>query len=479
MKNILNTRSKAALLLVSILLYCTSCVKNFEDINKNPNLINEISPGTLINEVLYNFSSNGLTNSYNINCQLMQVKLSYPQYYGGIQRYEILEDSGLSLWNSGYKWAKNIEEMLVVSEKEGAVNYQAIALTLKAWIYANLTDNFGDIPFSEASKAEDGILQAKYDAQEDIYKQLLADLEKANSLYDHKVAMAYGTDLLFGNNAKKWQKFTNSLYLRLLLRTSNVNPAAFEKMKAMLADPAKYPIIDNQGESAIFQVTGIAPNLSPWARPLDFSNQHAVSSFFIDILNNLNDPRRPIYVTPAKTTNGEVVYKGIPSAYDESSFSYSPSYMNNLQVTAPMIIPILTYAEVCFIKAELAQRKVITQDAERFYKDGIQAAVSTWSAEPLPASYFTADLAKYDGSLERIMLHKYLALYFTDAQQWAEYRRTGFPTLPKTTSMLNNGNMPYRLMYPGIQKVYNPTNYQTAIDKMGGNKIDYKIWWAK
>jgi len=463
---------------VSIIFLIGSCKTDFEEINNNPNLIDQISPGTLLNEILYNMASNNMTNSYNVNSQLMQIQLSYPAYYGGVQRYEILENTGLSQWNSSYKWAKNVQEMLRVAEKESATNYQAIALTLRAWIYSNLVDNFGDVPFSQASQADESVLQPVYDDQIAIYKQLLADLKTANTLYDHEQGMVYGTDILFENDSRRWQKFTNSLYLRLLLRTSNADQNAYQEMQLVLGDPVAYPVIDKQEESVIFQVTGVAPNVSPWSRALDFSNQHAVSAYFIDLLNELNDPRRPVYVTPAKQGGVEIGYQGIPSGYDEESFPYSPSYMNNLQVTVPMIIPILTYAEVCFIKAELAQKGYI-QGGENFFKQGIQAGITTWTNKTVGDEYFTQPLAKYDGTLERIMLHKYIALYFTDYQQWSEYRRTGYPVLPKTTSMLNDGVMPARLMYPGIQKVYNPQHYKEAIDRMGGDDINHKIWWAK
>jgi len=150
--------------------------------------------------------------------------------------------------------------------------------------------------------------------------------------------------------------------------------------------------------------------------------------------------------------------------------------MNNQQVVVPMQIPILTYAEVSFIKAELAQRGYLT-GAEDFYKAGIRAAINIVTGENIDDAYFLRPLATYDGSLERIMLHKYLALYFTDFQQWSEYRRTGYPVLPKTNSMLNDGVMPSRLLYPGIQQIYNPENYKSAIDRMGGDDINFKLWW--
>lgn len=464
--------------LAVLLTVFVSCDKGFEELNTNPNLINQISPGTLLNEIVYNMVSNNATNNYNITDQLMQIQLSYPQYYGGVQRYEILESTGNSMWNAGYKWAKNVREMLRVAEENSADNYTAIALTLNAWIYSNLTDCFGNIPFSTASQSEDGILQPTYDTQQSIYEKLLSDLERANSLYDHTIGMAYGTDLLFNNNSKLWQKFTNSLKLRLLLRISDVRPNAYQEMVAMIADPVKYPIIEQQSEAAVFNVTGVTPNLSPWSRALDFSSAHSSGEFFIETLNALNDPRRPVYVTEAHSNGAAIGYKGITSGYDDqNAFQYSPSYMNNLQVVAPMIIPILPYAEVEFIKAELAQKGYLSTDAEQHYKNGIRSAIQLWTKNAVSDDYFNAPLAAYDGSLERIMLHKYLALYFTDYQQWSEYRRTGYPVLPVTTSMLNDGKMPSRLLYPSDQDIYNPENYKKGSESMGGDNINVKVWW--
>lgn len=459
-----------------LLLGFSSCTDNFEEINTNPNLIDQISPGTLLNEVIYNMASNNLTNHYNVNAQLMQVQLSYPQYYAGIQRYEILETTGNSQWNAGYKWVKNLREMLKAAEADQAVNYTAIGLTLNAWIYSNLTDTFGDIPFSEASQAEEGILQPKYDTQEDIYEQILSDLATANSLYDHTQTMNYGTDILFANNTRKWQKFTNSLRLRLLLRTSDVRPTSYSEMAAILQDPVGTPVITEATDAAVLLITGVTPNISPWSRALDFSNQHSVGEFFMDVLNDLEDPRRPLIAGQAVRNTVAIGYKGIPSGYDAASFDYSPSYMNNQQVVAPMIIPILTLAEVEFIQAELAQ-KGHWNDAEDHFKSGIRAAIELWTKQALPESYFDSPLANYDGTLERIILHKYLATYFTDNQQWADYRRTGFPELPTTTSMLNDAVLPSRLLYPDVQKIYNPANYEAAAQQMGGDEINSKVWW--
>lgn len=471
---------KMIVLAIPVLIGFTGCDKNFRELNVDPNVVSQITPTSLLSESVYGMVANNATNNYNVNDPMMQIQVPYPELNAGVQRYHIDATSGTSTWNAGYKWAMNIHEMLKSSVENGATNYEAVGLTLNAWIYANLTDCFGSVPFSQASQSEDGLQKPVYDSQESIYNQLLSDLEKANTLYDHTIGMSYaGTDILYNNDSRLWQKFTNSLRLRLLLRVSGVRATAYQEMKTMIEDPVKYPVFTQLSDGAVLNITGVTPNLSPWSRALDFSNSHAVGEFFIETLNSLNDPRRPVYVTQAHGTSGDAIgYKGIPAGYDPNTvFGYSPSYMNNVQVTPPMIIPILTYAEVEFIKAELAQKGYLQDDAETHYKNGVKAAIQLWTKTTVADDYFNNPLAAYDGTLERIMLQKYLALYFTDFQQWDEYRRTGFPVLPTTAVMENGAKVPSRLMYPDIQSTYNPDNYNKASQEMGNNSINAKVWW--
>jgi hypothetical protein len=142
-----------------------------------------------------------------------------------------------------------------------------------------------------------------------------------------------------------------------------------------------------------------------------------------------------------------------------------------------MNIFLMTYAEVAFIKAEMAQRG-FTTNAELHYKKGVQAAMEQLGAQ-IPTTYFNNSLAAYDGTLERIMLQKYYALYFIDYQQWFEYRRTGFPVLPKTTAMENKGLMPSRFFYPTSIQINNQQNYLKAVEILGADDINTKVWWDK
>jgi len=156
-------------------------------------------------------------------------------------------------------------------------------------------------------------------------------------------------------------------------------------------------------------------------------------------------------------------YKGAPSGYAYGTvFNYQPSNMNQNLAKGPLNILILPYAEVQFILSELAFKGIISGNAQTFYENGVKATIEQWGST-MPANYFANPNVAYNGTLERIMLQKYVALFFVDQQQWFEKRRTGYPVLPNNGGLLNNGIMPSRLMYPPNPRVLNTTNYQAAV----------------
>jgi hypothetical protein len=339
------------------------------------------------------------------------------------------------------------------------------------------------VPFEEASRGEEGIFRPKFNTQQEVYTAILSDLERANSLYDLGRNMIYGEDILFQNDVARWQKFTNSLHLRLLLRVSNrAETNAFSRMAAIVQNPETYPVFNSTQESAILRITGVNPNLSPWGRAIDFTTFRAMSAFFMDRLNELDDPRRPVFATQARDMDGQTTigYRGIPSGYatGDSEFNFLPSNHNIALVQVPMISLILTYAEVEFIKAELALKGHISSDPESHYQMAVEAAMEQWGVG-IPETYFENAAAAFDGTLEKLMLQKYLGLYFNDYQQWFEYRRTGYPVLPKNAGMWNDQRAPVRFRYPVDVQITNTENYNEAVARIGTDDINTKVWWEQ
>ncbi len=488
MKRYIKISTLATIFTVSMV----SCTKNFEELNTDPNRIDQISPGTLLNPVIYSVAGYNMQRCDEYTFNLMQVALPYPSASGGVHRYDISENAGSGTWNTYYRWLNNVKEMYNASVKAGDPNYQAIAMTLNAWMYSNLTDCFGDVPMTEATQAEEGILHPKFDSQQTIYTALLTSLDSANNLYNTSRTMQFGTEILFANNVSKWKKFTNSLRMRLLLRVSKRSEMnSFTQLRTMIDNPSKYPVFTTNDESAILKLTGITPLSSPWGRPVDFTSYRAVGKFFLDSLNACNDPRRAKFATQAKNASGSasIGYMGIPSGYtgSETQFNYIPSNVNVALVTAsstsitPMICPILPYAEVEFIKAETEHYYNNHTAAKAAYEKGVKGAVEQWGAV-MPADYFTnasySATTAYNNTLSRILLQKYYALFFVDYQAWYEYRRTGHPVLQVSAGIAGK-QMPSRFKYPVAIRSQNPDNYASAVQAMGGDDNTTRVWWEK
>jgi len=461
-------------------LLAFSCTKDFEETNIDPNNLSKITAGSVLNPVLYSMASQNGNQMRSITAPLMQMFIRTDDFNNSPFFYDFDQNIGASTWNNYYTNLSNIKEMEEAAIRDGLPNYEAIALTLKAYAYSILTDCFGDVPMADALQAESQVWYPEFSTQEDIYTQLLADLEHANSIYDESQGMPYVSDILYQNDVEKWQKFTNSLHLRLLLRISNrTETGAFDKIAQMINDPETYPVFTTLEDGAVLHLDGVAPTLSPWDRPQDFGVFRYYSEFFIDNLNNFDDPRISVFASVARGLNSENYgYIGQPTDFIENplpdSIATASGVLRSL-AEAPLIIPFLSYAEVEFIKAEMAQRGY-TDEAEAHYEKGVRAAIEMWEQE-VPEGYFENPFTAYDGSLERILLQKYFGLFFTDYQAWFEHRRTGLPELPISSAMLNDQKMPSRFYYPIDEANSNFQNYQEAVNRMGGDEINIKVWW--
>jgi hypothetical protein len=163
--------------------------------------------------------------------------------------------------------------------------------------------------------------------------------------------------------------------MRLLLRVSKrAEMNSLERIRTIVADPVKYPIFSSNTDAAILSLTGTTPLVSPWGRAIDFTLFRVAGKFFLDSLNALNDPRRSKFATEArnKANTANIGYKGIPSGYtgSETQFDFIPSILQVGLVTAPMIVPIMPYAEVELIKAELELKTGTNTAAKTAYERG-------------------------------------------------------------------------------------------------------------
>ena len=467
---------------------CSSCT-DFDELNTDPTRMEKVNPGTLLDPILYDMGTYNWNRYYDYTFPLMQCLVSN-NGTSGVGWWNMTDSRGDGTWNTYYKWINNAKEIQRLNAQLASPepNYEAVSLTLQSWMYGILADAFGDIPMSEACSADQGILAPRFDRQEQAYRQILDNLKTANSLFDTESGLVYNTsgDMLYsttdGEGIKKWQKFCNSLRMRTLTRLLDAEGFnAQAELQEMYNNPATYPVFESNDDAAMLGISGVFPEEAPMARPQDFTSYVNLSEFFNDLLNSWNDPRLPVFATQVEQEDGTKAYVGLPSGYLTLP-AITASLPNQSMAKAPMELTLMSYAEVEFIKAELFQKGILpggATEAETAYKKGVQASVEQWNAT-LPADYFDNPQARYDGSLERIMNQKFVALYFCDYQQWFEYNRTGYPVLPVGEGIqISHNQMPRRFKYPAAVQRTNMANYQEAKKNMGGDEFSIKLIWQK
>lgn len=478
--------------------FLMSCTKDFEKINTDPNRPKEVNPGIVLGQMQYRIVSSSISAARNFTHELMQVDAPRTsQSGGGVHRYVVTPGTGV--WNSFYTYLADIDVIIKGAERLNEPNYKAIGLVYKCWAYSILTDLYGDIPYSDATKASEGNLQPKFDAQKDIYTQILKDLVTANDLFDDTKALTYAGDGVYPSNAltggknvgiQRWKKFCNTLRLRLLLRLlkRNAELNVSDQITAILANPAKYPVFTSNADEGIYKFTNVNPYFNPYftARQLDWRDGTYYTKFFIDPLNTWNDPRRAVW-TFTVPVNGQNLYQGIDSGYP-TTVQYvvgkNSSYNDALKTSSTTGV-MITYAEEEFIKAELALKGYATgSTAKTHYENGITASMIQWGVT-LPAGYLQQSgvlynsMATTDAQLQQIITQKYYAYFFNDYQAWFEKRRTGYPVLPRGTGIPVENQFPNRIPYPTYLQSLNPTNLSAAVAAMGGDNSNIKVWWDK
>ena len=218
------------------------------------------------------------------------------------------------------------------------------------------------------------------------------ELSTATAALDASKKTYDGSDSYYSGNIQKWKKLGYSLMLRLGMRIQKVEPALAEQwVNAAIAGGVFTSNDDNQ----VFHHSSSAlPNATNNSMRSNFARFRAAKTI-VDMMTNTNDPRLHIYFD---TYSGLGSLVGLPNGKDELSVTepllnpYDPTdpgsdplpfnryaYFNKI-ILANLAAPDfgVTYAEVCFLKAEAVLRGWITGDATALYEEGVKANMEQW-----------------------------------------------------------------------------------------------------
>lgn len=470
---------KKHVLALALCLSAVGCTKDFDSINTNPNEPQKVSGDLLLRTAVFDLANFLVYQTYGFNDIVAQYTAQYE--YNQIDIYNWTSDD--RFWNL-YDVLQNLQDVKAYGVESNRPHYEAVALILETYAYSILTDGYGDVPYSESNQAEKGNITPRYDTQESIYTGMLAALTRANDLIDTGGESLSG-DLLFGGDLLKWKKFANSLRVRLLMRTSNVEDVSAE-LQAIANDPDAYPVFDNTTDGAIYFYSGKSPDISPYSEGVGREYEYFIGVPTTHLVNTLlknNDPRIHEWLGYHVKEDSTLEYLGLEPGLDQGDINrpvdYSSLDSSYFYEPAKISAVFMTYSELCFLFAEAAARNLINADAADWYNRGVSASFEQWNVA-MPDDFLTTT-APYDATHpDRLYEQKWLALFHSGVEAWFDWKRTGKPNFIQAgPGNLNDGRVPVRLLYPSLEQSVNGTHYREASTRMGGDDINTRVWWDK
>lgn len=503
--------NKSAILLTGLALMLSSCEKNFETINSDPN-----NPKAVPNSYLLVGAERGLMDfstdiwwGGNMGNQLAQYWSS--NQYTSESRYQFRTAITNSYWGFFYSGGlndpgsgilvgglyelntiiKNCQADPAGNAASGyAGNQIAAATILRVWLLQRMTDAWGMIPYSQS--LQPSLYRApKYDSQEAIYDGLMGELNNALSLINASEA-GPTNDLIYGGDMDLWKKFGNSLKMRLALRTADRNAAASQAAFEAAVTAGGFT---SNADNALFPYgTGTEANPVYGNRYVDNRNDYCASNTMLDILVAQNDPRLSAFYNPALATGNWVgeVY-GLSEGNGAATPNSQVSQRSDLVLSPDLPGIYMDYASVEFMLAEAVERGwAVGGTAQAHYEAGVGASIEYWTtlngspATPADiAAYIAQPAVDYTNAAsgttykEKIGKQSWIALFNQGTEGWTEWRRLDFGILqlPADGVLDTYQGIPLRIKYPVDEQTLNSGNYGAAIAAQGPDLQGTKVWW--
>ncbi len=484
MKNILKLSTVTSL---AVTLLLGSCTNSFEEVNTDPDALETGSPTNMLGYVLR------ATASVQGGFDATEAWAGYISKIQYMDNYSYLPTNNTygNKFSNCYRMNVQLDDVLSLTDEnaDSFKNIRWAARIFKEYLWLLNTDQFGDMPFSEANKIEDGVMKAKYDSQEVIYPAILENLKTiADEMSEGEGTDNIGDgDFLFGGDVQLWRKFCNSLRMRAAMRIVNVAPDLSKStIEEICQNPSKYPLLETSDENAYFYWQGTDPYFEPYYNDFRTRDDYGMSNIFVNHLKSTNDPRISAVMQPAETDNE---YRG----YENGALS-APSNIKTIsrmgviyRETPDGFTPLLKSCENYFIKAEAALLGWnVGTTAEEAYEQAVRISMEDNGIAEADADAYLAGAGKWDGTLERIYMEEWVALFKENCEAWSLYRRTGYPKEILTSGEYPgkfcifgtaHNDVPFRMPYPNNEYLYNQDNINAAVVDIVDNTWGKQMWW--
>ena len=490
---------KAIIISTALLFALTSC-DEFLDVNTDPNAATSVSPDLLFPTVLANVAANRAIEIMPSNAFF--VNIWAPNGSTGVfinpDRYIISPFSTGNTWSTWYGTSsRNLTLMIDAAENGDPArpNVAAQAKMTQAYLFFSLTMMWEDIPFTEALDPE-AFPEPQFDEQETVLRGVITLLDEAIAQVQPGSAAVGDGDLIYGGNMDNWVRFANSLKLRTYMFIRNQDPSVDSEISDLLNNQPLIRTNANEASIPFFNSDDNAHNI--WVLNNLFGGFTGAGNgnifiyageTLVDIMNNLDDPRRETYFSFSTFDDGEtfVSTEYVGQTAGVSGFGGPTSMVSQNIIRRDWPNRMLTASEVLFYEAEFLATNSDLPGAHDAYIEGVRASLDFLAPytllssangasdgiteqdkddyiSTLPGSFTTEEQA-----LESIYTQQYIEVLDRAPENWSQWKRTKFPDLDVAENA-DLGDIIRRFPYPPSEISSNPNTPQEPV-------LDTPMWF--
>lgn len=477
----------------------SSCDANFVEINKSPDTVYEVEPAVFFYQAENAMYTSGEAWSDSYAC-----KLRWMQYCTGIWGYSTTNftdcagfgNTLYSNYNTVGKYATHIPYYIDENMPDQKEAYSDLIQAARVLLIAKgiqTSDTYGSLVYSEGWGVRNGNeenLEPAFQTQEELCAIWDEELKTAAATLGSSTGQSSMSkyDVAYAGDAKKWAKAANAIRLRLALRLLNRNPEKALSMASEILNSNN--IFQGIDDSFILYFDNYWTTRGDWHSVVDMDR---ASVSFMTYLKTYNDPRKRLFfrinnLTPknvaefnalSTTTDATRIptdlsrWEGGTVSYDgqASDVCRRSRYLGDIDMRPMNIpqtrlwkgaqdngsaggwVPIVTYADFCFMAAEFTLEGVNNiKSAQEWYEEGVRSSIKQWSeiaqycqiqienekdmvvSDEEIETYMAQEGITWNSAMakEQIYCQSYVEHYKNNNESWAMYKRTGFPSTKST-----------------------------------------------
>lgn len=463
----------------------TSCTKNFDEFNTDQKHATEVPGEFLFTNAQKELGDHVATSNVNLNIFKLWAQYWTETTYTDEANYDIVNrniaDAQFRVVYRDILADLREARRLVEAEQPATEDDEGIKQNklhiiqlVEAYAFNFLLEIFGDIPYSEA--LDPSITQPKYDDARTIYLDLLSKVKASTDALNDTYGSFGASDLVFGGDVALWRKFGNSLQIKMAITIADVEDATARTY----IEGAVTSGIFEQGEAGQMAYLTGSTNANPMHIDMVLSgrNDFVPANTIIDLMNDLEDPRRDDYFT---TVEGTENYQG--GVYGETSPFGQLSHVSDLIQSETFPVTFIDFTEIAFYLAEAAERGYnVGGTAEEWYNQAVTSSILSWNGtEEEATAYLAKPEVAYQTAAgdwkEKIGTQAWLAFYTRGLEGWTIWRRLDTPTFNVAPTISSEDEIPTRFTYPIIEQTLNAANWEAASAAIGGDLLTTPLFW--